>query len=362
MVFVQLLSQLLKDEKLGPRVVPIVADEARTFGMQTLFRQVGIYSARRPALRARGPRRAALLPRGEGRPDPGGGHHRGGRALLLARGGDRVLGARQADAAVLHLLLDVRLPARRRPDLGGGRFARARLPRSAAPPGRTTLAGEGLQHQDGSSHLVASTIPNCRAYDPCFGYELAAIVEDGARRMLEAQEDVFYYLTVANENYAHPAMPQGAREGILEGMYRFKKRKTRRFSCSAAGPILREVLAAAELLEKDWKIGGRRVERDLVQRAAPRRHEGASAPRARRQPRRAGWTQCLEKTEGPVIAASDYVSAVADLIRPVRANASTWPWAPTASAAATRAPRCARSSRSMRATSRSPRSPRSTRA
>ena len=121
--------------------------------------------------------------------------------------------------------------------------------------GRTTLAGEGLQHQDGSSHLVAATIPNCRAYDPCFGYELATIVEDGARRMLEAQEDVFYYLTVANENYAHPAMPQGAREGILQGhVSRSSKSENARCSFSAAGPILREVIAAAELLEKDWKI------------------------------------------------------------------------------------------------------------
>ena len=103
--------------------------------------------------------------------------------------------------------------------------------------GRTTLAGEGLQHQDGSSHLIAASIPNCRAYDPCFGYELAAIVEDGARRMLEAQEDVFYYLTVANENYPHPPMPDGAREGILRGMYLFKNNDKAKIQLLGSGSI-----------------------------------------------------------------------------------------------------------------------------
>jgi len=179
--------------------------------------------------------------------------------------------------------------------------------------GRTTLAGEGLQHQDGSSHLIAATIPNCRAYDPCFGYELAAIVEDGARRMLEKQEDVFYYLTVANENYAHPAMPAGAKEGILRGMYRLKEGKQAQLLGS--GPILREVLAAADLLEKDWKISAGVWS---VTSFTELRRDGMKAERATRygRPEKSWVAQCLEKTEGPVIAASDYVSAVADLIRP----------------------------------------------
>jgi pyruvate dehydrogenase E1 component len=181
--------------------------------------------------------------------------------------------------------------------------------------GRTTLAGEGLQHQDGSSHLVAATIPNCRAYDPCFGYELAAIVEDGARRMLEAQEDVFYYLTVANENYPHPAMPKKASGGILKGMYLFRRNEKARLQLLGSGPILREVIAAAELLEKDWRIGANVWS---VTSFTELRRDGMRVERARRFGSEGkSWVEeCLEKTQGPVIAASDYVRAVPDLIRP----------------------------------------------
>jgi pyruvate dehydrogenase E1 component len=181
--------------------------------------------------------------------------------------------------------------------------------------GRTTLAGEGLQHQDGSSHLAAATIPNCRAYDPCFGYELAAIVEDGARRMVEAQEDVFYYLTVANENYPHPAMPEGARQGILKGMYLYKKNEKAKLQLLGSGPILREVLAAAELLEKDWKVAANVWS---VTSFTELRRDGMKAERVRRLGGKAtSWVEeCLQKAEGPIIAASDYVRAVPDLIRP----------------------------------------------
>jgi pyruvate dehydrogenase E1 component len=179
--------------------------------------------------------------------------------------------------------------------------------------GRTTLAGEGLQHQDGSSHLAASTIPNCRAYDPCFGYELAAIVEDGARRMLEAQEDVFYYVTVANENYPHPAAPEGASEGILRGMYRL--RPGSQLQLLGSGPILREVIAAAELLQEDWSIAAAVWS---VTSFTELRRDGMRAERERRFGKTAtGWVeQCLAPTQGPVVAASDYVRAVPDLIRP----------------------------------------------
>src|SRR5262249_42299981 len=126
-----------------------------------------------------------------------------------------------------------------------------------ATAGRTTLAGEGLQHQDGTSHLAASTIPNCRAYDPCFAYELATIIEDGARRMVAAQEDVFYYVTVMNESYAQPSMPADIREGILRGMYcvRTSKQGAARVRLLGSGAILREALAAADLLESDFGVG-----------------------------------------------------------------------------------------------------------
>jgi pyruvate dehydrogenase E1 component len=181
--------------------------------------------------------------------------------------------------------------------------------------GRTTLAGEGLQHQDGSSHLVASTIPNCRAYDPCFGYELAAIVREGSRRMLEAQEDVFYYLTVMNENYLHPAMPAGSDEGILRGMYLLQGKNGAALQLLGSGTILREVIAAAELLEKDWGIAANVWS---VTSFTELRREGMEVERARRFGG-AGecWVErCLGPTAGPVVAASDYVAALPDLIRP----------------------------------------------
>jgi pyruvate dehydrogenase E1 component len=189
--------------------------------------------------------------------------------------------------------------------------------------GRTTLSGEGLQHQDGSSQLVASTIPNCRAYDPCFGYELATIVQDGVRRMLEAQEDVFYYLTVGNENYPHPAMPPGAEEGILRGMYLLRPAARAgvkaRVQLLGAGAILREALAAAELLEADWGVAA-----DVwsVTSFTELRREAMAVERANRlamrdeAPRKSWIETCLEATQGPVVAASDYVRAVPDLVRP----------------------------------------------
>ncbi|HZQ71950.1 MAG TPA: alpha-ketoglutarate dehydrogenase [Burkholderiales bacterium] len=314
MVFVQLLSQLLRDPKLGPRIVPIVADEARTFGMQTLFRQVGIYSAlgqlyepedHDELLYYREAKEGQILE--EGITEAGAlsswiaaatAYSTHGTAMLpfyiyysmfgFQRVGDLVWAA--ADS-------------RARGFLVGG------------TAGRTTLAGEGLQHQDGSSHLIASTIPNCRAYDPCFGYELAAIVRDGAKRMLEAQEDVFYYLTVMNENYMHPQMPAGAEAGILRGMYLLQEARGARVQLLASGPILREALAAAELLHADWK-----VEANVwsVTSFTELRRDGMHAERARRYGSEArSWVeQSLGATEGPIVAASDYVAAVADLIRP----------------------------------------------
>jgi pyruvate dehydrogenase E1 component len=227
-----------------------------------------------------------------------------------------------------------------------------------ATAGRTTLSGEGLQHQDGTSHLVASTIPTCRAYDPCFGYELAVIVQDGARRMLEAQEDVFYYVTVMNENYTHPPLPEGAAEGILRGMYCLRpsplvKGVAKRSEAGDSGPlvkgggersapgdskgggpaqvqllgsgaILREVIAAAERLERNHGIAANVWS---VTSWTELRWDGmlggGAAPAAVREVRPSGiagdrpWVErCLGPTSGPIIAASDYVSAVADLIRP----------------------------------------------
>jgi len=314
MVFVQLLSQLLKDEKLGPRVVPIVADEARTFGMQTLFRQVGIYSAvgqlyepedHDELLYYREAKDGQILE--EGITEAG-----ALSSWLAAATAYSTHGKPMLPFYIYYSMFGFQ----RVGDLvWAAADSRARGFLVGGTAGRTTLAGEGLQHQDGSSHLAAATIPNCRAWDPCFGYELATIVEDGARRMLEKQEDVFYYLTVANENYAHPAMPPDAREGILRGMYSIRKSEKAVVQLLGSGPILREVLAAAELLEKDWKLPAGVWS---VTSFTELRRDGMKAERATRygKPEKSWVAQCLEKTEGPVIAASDYVSAVADLIRP----------------------------------------------
>jgi pyruvate dehydrogenase E1 component len=190
-----------------------------------------------------------------------------------------------------------------------------------ATAGRTTLSGEGLQHEDGSSLLLYSTVPNCVSYDPCFGYELTVIIRDGMRRMLEHQEDVFYYVTVMNENYAHPAMPKGAEEGILKGMYRFREgrgsRDGGRVTLLGSGTILREVLAAAQMLESDWSVSA-----DVwsVTSFTELRRDGMAAERWNRlhpdaEPRRSWVEQSLARANGPVIASTDYMRTVPDLIR-----------------------------------------------
>jgi pyruvate dehydrogenase E1 component len=188
--------------------------------------------------------------------------------------------------------------------------------------GRTTLNGEGLQHQDGHSHMMAANIPNCMSYDPAFAYELAVIIQDGMRRMYKEQEDVFYYLTVMNENYAHPAMPKGAEEGIIKGMYLFgegkaKSAKAPRVQLLGSGTILREVIAAAELLEKDFGVAA-----DIwsVTSFNELRRDGLDCERWNmlhpEDSRRVSHVeQCLAPRSGPVVAATDYIKSYADQIR-----------------------------------------------
>ena len=189
-----------------------------------------------------------------------------------------------------------------------------------ATAGRTTLSGEGLQHEDGSSHLLFSTVPNCVAYDPTYGYEVITIVQNGMTRMLEKQDDVFYYVTVMNENYTHPSMPDGARDGIIRGMYCLKESKNSsgpRAQLLGSGTILRETLAAADLLQTDWNVSA-----DVwsVTSFTELRRDGLSVdrqnmynPDAKEQ---STWVeQCLQSTAGPVIAATDYMRAVPDMIR-----------------------------------------------
>ncbi|HXJ10290.1 MAG TPA: alpha-ketoglutarate dehydrogenase [Burkholderiales bacterium] len=314
MVFVQLLAQLLKDPELGKRVVPIVADEARTFGMQTLFRQSGIYSAvgqlyepedHDELLYYREAKDGQILE--EGITEAG--------ALSSWLAAATAYSAHGTPMLPFYIYYSMFGFQRVGDLIWAAADSRSRGFLVGGTAGRTTLAGEGLQHQDGSSHLIASTIPNCRAYDPCFGYELATIVQDGTRRMLEAQEDVFYYLTVANENYAHPGIPPDAHEGILRGMYPLRRTKDAKLQLLGSGPILREVIAAADLLQKDWSIAANVWS---VTSFTELRRDGMEAERARRLGGKSeSWVErCLKGAAGPVVAASDYVSAVADLIRP----------------------------------------------
>ncbi|MEZ0315858.1 MAG: pyruvate dehydrogenase (acetyl-transferring), homodimeric type, partial [Methylophilaceae bacterium] len=188
-----------------------------------------------------------------------------------------------------------------------------------ATAGRTTLNGEGLQHEDGHSHLMSATIPNCVSYDPTFAYELAVIIQEGLRRMVQNQEDVYYYITLMNENYSHPAMPEGSAEGILKGMYSFSKSKAKgpKVQLMGSGVILREVIAAGELLEKDWGVSA-----DVWSATSftELRREGMDVERwnllnPEKKQKETYIGKCLSKVEGPVVASTDYMRSFADQIR-----------------------------------------------
>jgi len=320
MVFVNMLAQLLRDKQFGKHVVPIVADEARTFGMQSLFRQVAIYSPfgqlyepedKDELLYYKEAKNGQILE--EGITEAG-----AISSWLAAATSYSAHGVPMLPFYVFYSCFGFQ----RIGDLvwaAGDSRARGFL--LGATAGRTTLSGEGLQHEDGSSHLLFSTVPNCVAYDPTYGYEVVTIIQDGMRRMLDAQEDVFYYVTMMNENYTHPAMPDGAGEGILKGMYRLRESKTKKPLATAqllgSGAILREVLAAADMLESEWKISA-----DVwsVTSFTELRRDGLSIERdnrynPERDPKPSWVEQCLNDTTGPVIASTDYMRSVADLIR-----------------------------------------------
>jgi pyruvate dehydrogenase E1 component len=186
--------------------------------------------------------------------------------------------------------------------------------------GRTTLNGEGLQHQDGHSHILASTIPNCLSYDPTYAYEVAVIIQDGLRRMYQEQERVFYYVTTLNENYPHPAMPENTQEGILKGMYRVRQGVTpgdNRVQLLGCGSILREVLAAAELLEAEWKVSADVWSMTSFNELARQGQDTAryNMLHPEQAARRSYVTECLEDTDGPIVAATDYMRNFAEQIR-----------------------------------------------
>ena len=319
MAFVRILNTMLRDKNIGPRVVPIVADEARTFGMEGMFRQVGIYSHVGQLYRPQDADQLMFYKETQnGQILQEGINEAGATSSWIAAATSYSTNGVQMIPVYLYYSM---FGFQRVGDLcwaAGDMRARGFL--IGATSGRTTLNGEGLQHEDGHSHLYASTIPNCIAYDAAFQYELAVIVQDGLRRMVEEQEDVYYYLTVMNENYAHPEMPKGAEQGILRGMYLLQEGKAGkgpRAQLLGSGTILREVIAAAELLEKDFGVAS-----DIwsVTSFNELRRDGLAADRwnalhPTEKPRASWVQQSLEGRKGPVIAATDYLKIHADQIR-----------------------------------------------
>jgi pyruvate dehydrogenase E1 component len=315
MAMVRMMSNLLRDRVLGPRIVPIVADEARTFGMANLFRQIGIYS-----------------PHGQlYTPEDGGSMlaYREARDGQLLEEGITEAGALSSWVAAATSYSVHGLPMlpfyiyysmfgfQRVGDLiWAAADQRARGFLIGATAGRTTLGGEGLQHQDGSSHMAAASIPNCRAYDPAFASELAVIVDHGARQMLERREDVFYYITVMNENYAQPSLPDGVAESIIKGMYRLAPGSgAARVRLLGSGAILREVLAAASMLKEEWGIDAEVWSVTSFSELAREAREIQRWNRLHPKPahRFSFVGQCLAG-DVPIVAATDYVSAYPGLI------------------------------------------------
>jgi pyruvate dehydrogenase E1 component len=322
MAFVRILNTLLRDKKIGKRVVPIVPDESRTFGMEGMFRQFGIFSQVGQLYRPedanqlmfyKEDRNGQMLQEGINEP--------GAMSSWIAA----ATSYSTSNTPVIPFYIYYSMFGLQRVgDLAwaaGDMRARGFLLGGTA--GRTTLNGEGLQHEDGHSHLISATIPNCVSYDPTFSYEVAVIVRDGLRRMYEQQEDVYFYITLMNENYEHPAMPEGAEGGILKGMYLLKegvaagKKKMPHVQLLGSGTILREVIAAADLLAADFSVVA-----DLwsVPSFTELRREGLDAERwnllhPTEKPRKSYVETSLADRPGPAIAATDYMKAFADQIR-----------------------------------------------
>ncbi|NZA27242.1 pyruvate dehydrogenase (acetyl-transferring), homodimeric type [Luteimonas sp. SJ-92] len=322
MAFVQALGIVLRDKQVAPRVVPIVADEARTFGMEGMFRQLGIYAPQ--GQKYKPVDRDQLM------------YYREDAAGQVLEEGITEAGAFASwmaaatsystnDLQMLPFYIYYSMFGFQRIGDAAWQAAdmRARGFLLGATAGRTTLNGEGLQHEDGHSHLLAGAIPNCRSYDPTFGFEVTVILQHGMQRMLEEQIDEYYYITLMNENYTHPDMPEGAAEGIIKGMYLLKdagkpKKGEHRVQLLGSGTILREAIAAAELLDKDFGVTAdiwscpsfTELRRDGLDAA---RHNRLN-PEAKHK-RKPYITGLLEGRQGPAIAATDYVYAYADQVR-----------------------------------------------
>ncbi|HEY0962182.1 MAG TPA: pyruvate dehydrogenase (acetyl-transferring), homodimeric type [Pseudomonadales bacterium] len=325
MAFVRLLSNLVKDKEIGQRIVPIVPDEARTFGMEGMFRQIGIYSAKGqlydPAdsgqvMYYREDKTGQLLEEGI--------NEAGSMGSWLAAATSYSVNNYPLIPFYIYYSM---FGFQRIGDMcwaAGDLRARGFL--IGATAGRTTLNGEGLQHEDGHSHLFAATIPNCVSYDPTYSYELAVIIQDGMRRMYENDESVWYYITTMNENYTHPDMPAGVEAGILKGMYMLEDGDAKEYKVAksigrvrllGSGTILREVRKAAEYLRKEYKVAVDVFSATSMNELA---RDGLAVDRwnmlhPEAKPRVSYVAQCLGDREGPVVACTDYMKIYSDQIR-----------------------------------------------
>jgi pyruvate dehydrogenase E1 component len=319
MALVRILVAIARNKEIGPRLVPIVPDEARTFGMEGMFRQVGIYAHEGQKYE---PMDATdIMPYRESQK---------GQMLQEGINEDGAMSSWIAAATSYANNCLMTIPVyifysmfgfQRIGDLAwaaGDMLARGFL--IGGTSGRTTLNGEGLQHQDGHSQLFAGFIPNCVSYDPTFAYELAVIFHDGLKRMYERGENVYYYITTLNENYSHPGLPEGAEEGIIKGMYRLSEGAgdgTARVQLLGCGAILNEVIAAADLLKEDWSVDADIWSTPSLNELA---RDGADVERWNllhpdQTPRKSWVAECLDGAQGPAIAATDYIRNYAEQIR-----------------------------------------------
>jgi len=319
MAFVRCLTQLTRDKQIARHVVPIVADEARTFGMEGLFRTLGIYSAKGQLYDPVDADQVMYYREtNDGQIIQEGLSEAGSLASWIAAA--TAYSSHGVPMIPFYIFYSM-FGYQRVGDLcwaAGDSQARGFLIGGTA--GRTTLAGEGLQHQDGHSHVLFSMVPNCRTYDPTYAYELAAILHDGLERMFREQENVYYYVTVMNENYVQPPMPEGVREGIVRGLYLLREAAPGkvRVQLLGAGAILREVLAAADLLREEWGVSA-----DVWSATSltELRRDGLETQRwnllhPEQPPRLSHVERCLGPRQGPVVCATDYVKLHADQIRP----------------------------------------------
>ena len=317
MAFVRILSTLVRDKQLGKFIVPIVPDEARTFGMEGMFRQLGIYASQGQLYEPMDSDQVMYYKESKDGQILEEGINEAGSfsSWMAAATSYSVTGVQMIPFYIFYSMFGFQ----RIGDLAwAAGDSRARGFLLGATAGRTTLNGEGLQHEDGHSHLMSATIPNCLSYDPTFAYELAVIIQEGLRRMVQNQEDVYYYITLMNENYTHPEMPKGSEVGILKGIYNFSKSKAKgeKVQLMGSGVILREVIFAAELLEKDWGVSA-----DVwsVTSFNELRRDGLDAERWNmlnpEKPQRLSYVaEVMKGAQGPTIASTDYMKSFAEQI------------------------------------------------